>query len=161
MQLVGFSESQPSSKSNVALDKNCMSCLGGQANQMEKHRVIQAFKLACLNYNPSKITKDGEEIERAEGIARALEGLVESSRIQGLILSIKEKYAEDVKPEFKKLIIGKDQNNESEGSRPQESMDHVGHKTSMILELSKLDKDAKPEKSPTSPSFHPTPRLTL
>ena len=115
MQLVGYGD-QP--KPTVSLDKNCMSCLGGQANQMEKHRVIQAFKLACLNYNPSKITKDGEEIERAEGIARALEGLGESSRIRGQILNIKEKYAEEVKPEFNKLIIEKDQNQESEGSTP-------------------------------------------
>ena len=105
MQLVGFSDHHPSSKSTVTLDKNCLSCLGGQANQMEKSRVIQAFKLACLNYNPSKISKDGEEIERADGIARALLSLVESSKIQNQILNIKEKYAEDIKPEFNKLII--------------------------------------------------------
>jgi hypothetical protein len=40
MQLVGFSDHHPSSKSTVTLDKNCLSCLGGQANQMEKSRVI-------------------------------------------------------------------------------------------------------------------------
>jgi len=66
LQLIGGvpGSSNAPETGTIRVDKNCLSCLGGQANQLERQKVIQAFKLACLHYNPSKVTIAGLELER-------------------------------------------------------------------------------------------------
>ena len=70
---------------------------------MEKQRVMQAFKLACLNYNPSKVIVDRVEMERGAAIGAAIQALQESQNIGKRVGKIEEEYLEEVKPEFMKL----------------------------------------------------------
>jgi hypothetical protein len=70
---------------------------------MERHRVIQAFKMACLHYNPSRVRIEGEEVERADALQIGCKQLKDSLEIMNRIMQIEERFVEEVKPEFMKL----------------------------------------------------------
>ena len=67
MQLVGLN---PNEKTSVNIDPNCLSCLKSSANQQEKTRVLNAFKLACLSYQPSRVVFQTESFNRSDLISR-------------------------------------------------------------------------------------------
>jgi hypothetical protein len=51
------------------------------ANNHEKQRVLQAFKLACLRYQPSKVTHDGQSYERRDLIEKISERVTGSKKL--------------------------------------------------------------------------------
>lgn len=75
IQLTGMHESQQSDKPLLTIDKNCLSCLKSSSNQQEKNRVLNAFKLACLTYNPSKVKYQSTELEKGEIIEKVMKDL--------------------------------------------------------------------------------------
>jgi len=48
------------------------------ANNHEKQRVLQAFKLACLRYQPSKVPHEGQSYERKDLIEKISEKVSDS-----------------------------------------------------------------------------------
>ena len=56
--LVGLSEHR---KGSVSLDMRCLSCSGQSAPQ-----VLQLYKVACLNYNPSQVVYRNNEFSRTQ-----------------------------------------------------------------------------------------------